>query len=377
MRRIRTGGSVALTLAALCLTTGGWAARPADAAGLARVTGHQSPLGTLFAVAGNSAKSAWAVGTTPDAQPLIERWNGGSWRPVAGLDRLSGVLVGVAVVSGHFALAVGSTRSQRLVSELWNGTSWRRPPGLAGHSGALTSVAALSSRDAWAVGSTRARRPLIEHWNGLTWSSVAGLSQVDGSLSSVTAVSAKDVWAVGTTTQSGTEQALVEHWNGVSWQQQSWPAALGVSELTGIAAVNGHDIWVVGRAGAVAKATLHWNGSAWTRVPAPCRRRCDLLGIAAGPDRRIWAVGSAITGRFRRTPVILKWTGTDWVNTPIPAPPARGGYLFGVAILSARAAVAVGAVAGSAPSGPQQIIDQWNGAAWRPAATSVLIRAGR
>jgi hypothetical protein len=242
--------------------------------------------------------------------------------------------------------------------------SWRRPPGLAGRSGALTSVTALSSRDAWAVGQTEARRPLIEHWNGLTWSSVAGLSQADGSLSSVAAVSAKDVWAVGTTTQSGTEQALVEHWNGVNWQQQSWSAALHITALAGVAAVNSHDLWVVGDAGDLAKATLHWNGSAWTRVPAPCRRRCDLRGIAAGPGRQLWTVGSAITGRFHRTPVILKWTGTAWISLPSPVS-AHSGFIFGISVLSASSAVAVGTIASTGTSGPQSIIDQWNGTVWR------------
>ncbi len=42
---------------------------------------EQSPSGSgeLFGVAALSATDAWAVGTTPDGDALIERWNGSAW----------------------------------------------------------------------------------------------------------------------------------------------------------------------------------------------------------------------------------------------------------------------------------------------------------
>jgi serine/threonine-protein kinase len=135
---------------------------------------------TLAGVAATSATNAWAVGCTDGCPvggtPLIERWNGISWKQVAApttpyaLYNLGGV-----AASATSAWAVGGggpVTLEATATTYWNGRSWRLSHGISG--AGLAGVTATSATNAWAVGSTASGRTLILRWNGQMWTGTAG-----------------------------------------------------------------------------------------------------------------------------------------------------------------------------------------------------------
>jgi hypothetical protein len=68
--------------------------------------------------------------------------------------------------------------------------------------------------------------------------------------------------------------------------------------------------------------TLHWNGTAWSRVPSPSPGNGDgegtseLFGVSALSSTDAWAVGDYInqtTGIIDT--LILHWNGSTWSVT--------------------------------------------------------------
>jgi len=134
----------------------------------------------LAGVAATSATNAWAVGCTDGCPvggtPLIERWNGTSWKQVAApttpyaLYNLGGV---AASVTGAWAVGGGGPiTAEGAATAQWNGRSWTLSHGISG--AVLTGVTATSATSAWAVGSTASGHTLILRWNGQMWSGTAG-----------------------------------------------------------------------------------------------------------------------------------------------------------------------------------------------------------
>lgn len=119
----------------------------------------------LSGVAATSSGNAWAVGSyskdrmTP-GRTLVEHWNGKAWvvqsSPNPGGSADSSGLADVAATSPTNAWAVGSYGSRLAdppVVERWNGKTWKIQPSSNFPAGVLFGVAAISSSDAWAVGS--------------------------------------------------------------------------------------------------------------------------------------------------------------------------------------------------------------------------------
>ena len=189
----------------------------------AQATAGFSSMPVAETVAATSARNAWAVGATNGLEPLIRRWNGTSWQPVASPAAKDGQLFGVTALSARSAWAVGSTASGTLILG-WNGTAWTRVPSpRARYFPILEAVAAASARSAWAVGyrMTKAhdQRALILRWNGTAWRQ-AGSPGIPGSdLTGVAAVWGRNAWAVGT----ALGRALILHWDGTAWRRQRSP----------------------------------------------------------------------------------------------------------------------------------------------------------
>jgi hypothetical protein len=193
--------------------------------------------GALLAVAA-SGRSAWAVGFVGNAgfpgsratnHPLILHWNGAAWRRVpTHLPPGLGNLRGVTVTPSGRAWAVGCTgcrsagRGTPLI-ENWNGTSWRKvtAPGRASLAG-LWAVTATSADNAWASGvpaGGAGHTTGIVHWDGHSWQTVpspdpGGHAAVTG----VAATSAGNAWAVGAIMATSPLKSVILHWNGTSWR---------------------------------------------------------------------------------------------------------------------------------------------------------------
>jgi hypothetical protein len=160
--------------------------------------------------------------------PVIERWNGRRWSvqrspgtPASSLSQLSSV----TATSASNAWAVGEYQSKGHTFPLvehWNGHSWRLQPAISpGSENILFGVSALTRTRAWAAdayvfGSNLGT--LVESWDGGAWSepSTPGQDLLQG----VAVVSGRDAWAVG---YRGHYQTLIERWNGTTWTVQPSP----------------------------------------------------------------------------------------------------------------------------------------------------------
>ena len=155
---------------------------------------------------------------------------------------------------------------------------------------------------------------------------------------------------------------MILHWNGTAWKRVPSPSIAG--SLSSVAAISGGDAWAVGdtstQPGRGAPLILHWNGKAWKRVPSPNRGAGTVLdGVAATSAGDAWAVGYTGMGPRtcgRCTTLILHWNGKAWKRVPSPNPTA--GILEGVAAASARSAWAVGSI------GDHTLILHWTGTVW-------------
>jgi hypothetical protein len=232
-------------------------------------------IGSLNAVTALSATNIWAVGeysnsSNTSEQPLIEHWDGSSWKVIQSpqVGNLYAVLNSISAISADDIWAVGIYASKTVIGnsetllEHWNGTSWSVIP--APHSGGfLSSVAAISANDVWAVGDIgsagntatgyQGTQTLVEHWNGSAWHIVKSLNPgiAANALDAVTALSAHDVYAVGYTSNNFADQVrepFIEHWNGSSWSVASGPIlATSLNDLSAVTHIPGSSrIWAVG-----------------------------------------------------------------------------------------------------------------------------------
>jgi hypothetical protein len=275
----------------------------------------------LNSVAAFSNHDVWAVGQGPG--PLVEHWNGTSWRVVPNpLSGSGNTLNAVTTIPGtHEVWAVGSQ-----VIELWNGARWKSvvSPGLS--SFVLSGVVALSATDAWAVGDGA----LIVHWNGKTWSQVPAVHPTGDPytyLYSVTAFSATNVWAVGSASNMAASHTLIEHWNGKKWSIVPSPDANPNSNVllsvTSIPHTN--HLWAVGYSGSQ-NLVEYWNGSVWSLVSTPfvgigVVSPLNGSGIVALSAKSAWIVGSYTYGQGDEETLVEHWNGSAWnlVSSPNPA----------------------------------------------------------
>jgi hypothetical protein len=289
-----------------------------------------------------SPTNVWAVGssnTISGSETLVLHWNGARWvrvpAPSPGISGLSGV----SAVSANDIWAVGfggTTTRETTLTLHWDGRTWTRVPSPTppGQVIALFAVSAVSSTDVWAVGrdlTNTLGKALVLHWDGKAWTQVPspnpGVS--DNQLFGVHMTSATDGWAVGfeTNSQAG-DLTLVLHWDGKAWTQVPSPTAglrNGGSLLTAVSALTGSDAWASGvfstSGGGEGTLLLHWNGTSWSRVPAPSPSPGGpaggsfLNGVDMIATADVWSAGGTFfdsTGRERT--LLLHWNGTTWTR---------------------------------------------------------------
>jgi len=142
-------------------------------------------------------------------------------------------------------------------------------------------------------------------WNGTAWKQVPSPNPGSASngLNGVAVISSRRAWAVGSYSNGTTDQArtLILRWNGTAWKKVRSPnPGSAFNTLTGVAATSASNAWAVGfydnGVGTPYRTLIvHWNGTAWKRVPSPNPSRfADVLnGVAATSARNAWAVGTA------------------------------------------------------------------------------------
>jgi len=250
----------------------------------------------------------------------------------------------------------------------WNGSTWsvaKTPE--PGSSSVLAGVTAVSTTDAWAVGwyeTGRALFPLLIHWDGSRWTRVRAPRVLGLTLGAVSADGPNDAWATGGTDRWGGRYALTFHWDGAAWHRVPNPAPPHWSNLLSISAASPSDAWAVGNylaggfGGPQRTLTMHWNGSAWTRVPSPSPRSSPtLLGVSDTSSGTAFAAGDA--GTLGDVPLVIEWNGSSWRRRPVPSGP-RAPTANDVAATSASDAWVVGSVGAT-----RTFISHWDGAAWQ------------
>jgi hypothetical protein len=309
----------------------------------------------LLGVSAVSGSNAWAVGwywnrTGTATDTLILHWNGTAWTQVkspnpSAASPGANSLDGVSARSGSDAWAVGDYLANDGLSHAlivhWNGTAWTQvnsPTAPRYTDFGLTGVSAVSGSDAWAVGvhgvpsDGGKSGTLIFHWDGVVWTRAKSPNPGSGTnlLEGVSAVSGSDAWAVGNYSSylnPGASRTLVLHWNGTAWSRVNSPTpnSVDVNFLYGVSARSGSDAWAVGfywngTAGAYDSLTLHWNGTAWSRIksPNPGRFANHLYGVSARSGSDAWAVGYHDTTVSTTNSLILHWNGTSWAKSPPP-----------------------------------------------------------
>jgi len=357
-------------------------------------------LGGAVAAVGLAAGLTAAGPGTASATAGCPAWDG-TPPPNPGGQEVHHDLRSVAVAGPCDVWMVGSDsgNGQARIVHWTGGPSWTAVPSNSPADGSdLSSVSAVSPADIWAVGdhgSGSGFSGLALHWDGSAWTQVP-IPASAVFLNAVAAVSGRDVWAAG---EAGPD-AYLAHYDGTSWTRQPLPAltpAPGPGEqqfaaVNALAAVSADDVWAAGlvvnradTAGAappagplaaggrtvaaaasaggaeVAGLLLHWDGTAWSQVPAPVGSLAIDSVSASGPAD-VWATAYDTTDHSRT--ITLHWDGHSWATVPAPS----AGILSSVAAISPSSAVAVGWSQDS--TGPTQPhVLRWDGRSWTQVPT--------
>jgi len=317
----------------------------------------------------------------------------------ATVTNLTGTPAAVSTLSTSNAWAVEGTN--RVLH--WNGTTWAQTAlPQYGRGSFLDAVDAVSATDVWAAGfydtASSQCRPLLERWNGTTWTRVPGPASTGPAgaaaapagpagtvltgtfLQGVSGTSASNAWAVGYDVVASPpvySVSVILHWNGTAWARVPSPEPGGGTNvyLNAVTSLSSSDAWAVGyyttAAGKAQALAAHWNGTRWALVAAPNPAGgayIDLTGISAASASDIWAVGTYGNDKT----LALHWNGTRWAQVATPSPGYSGNILSAVAAVSPSAAWAAGSYAVFRPVGAipvKTLLLRWNGTRWTRVTT--------
>jgi hypothetical protein len=321
----------------------------------------------LFGASGAAGGQVWAVGdrVSPErarlVAPIVERWNGSAWG-VRVLPGNQSNLLGVFAPARADVWAVGifiiELEDTLPIIDHFNGRTWRMVASPRIRFGVLSGVGGTSGRDIWATGRKLARRTVtvIEHYSGHGWTRVASPSPVTDYIDfgAIKALSPRDVWAAGDYVNAkGVFRTLIEHYNGRSWTIVPSPdIGRGDNYLSGIAALGPRNVWAVGRARVGSRfvpLAVHWNGHAWSARTLPAARSGDnMLNGVTSVAGSLWAVGSAVGARGVQRTLTERYADGRWRIVPSPNANRADNVLYAATVTGGRQVWAVGS--GTSPT---------------------------
>jgi hypothetical protein len=232
--------------------------------------------------------------------------------------------------------AQGPGSAGKPVSLTGSGWSVVPSPNIGNFDNNLAAVSAGSANDAWAVGSylppsnTTVLAAMAEHFDGTRWTEfpLPNVGLNENSLLGVSQLPNGHAWAVGYFVNATYEQqTLIEFYNGSVWNVVASPSP-GARQniLYGVTAVADNDVWAVGTQkdgnDAFHTLTVHWDGSAWTVVPAvDVGASGNQFYAVTSAGGTVYATGQQSGSAFPSQILVEKWTGKTWsvVSTPIDA----------------------------------------------------------
>lgn len=194
------------------------------------------------------------------------------------------------------------------------------------------------------------------------------------------ALSPRDAWA--------TVSGAIAHWDGSAWREASLPWLDGnVASLDAMAVAATNDVWAVGdKAGPLYHAphdpgtryqgelplTMHWDGSAWAKVPVPpSPGHSAMLDAVSSRGAETWAVGWYERGLprepLRRGPIALRWDGERWLEMALPNTSGGGTTLLDVLVLGRNDVWVLGM--SNRDGVGATYLARWDGMSWRRVAT--------
>ena len=212
--------------------------------------------------------------------------------------------------------------------------------------GAIGSLSADSETDIWA---TAVLEPVALHFDGkrLTQIPMVTASRIN----KVATLSSTNVWAVGQQTQANLSQ--IQHFDGSKWTVVPSPHFTNGEVLNSLKAVSANSIFAVGAAmgggNRVTPLVEHFDGTKWSIVPVP-NIEGELLDIDGVSPSDIWAVG------FASSVLTLHFDGTQWSQVSAPGTSA--------ALHSVRAVSSSDVWAAGSETGANALIEHWDGSAW-------------
>lgn len=371
---LASAGVTSFLFAGLLAAATAWAAPPCGIWNF--VPNPASPSGgsALYAVDALSSADVWAAGSSANASETFTlHWDGTAWSimpsPNPGTFRPQNFITGLAAIAHDDVWGVGSYNADggggtglptvQTLALHWSGSKWNVVPSPAILGGSsFSAVSALAANDVWAVGQQNyspnpAMKPLAAHWNGSAWA-VTDAPFVGNRFNQLLGVSARapgDVWAVGTwRNTSSTFHVLIQHWNGSAWSAVPAADPGNNDELLAVAALSANNVWAVGDRHDPASDTqqpliMHWNGSAWSTTPLTGFHGdfARLNAIRAVSSTDIWAAGAFATVSGDPTsPLLMHWDGTSWTRVTAGTSGGSSEYFDALAISGDCAAWAVG-----------------------------------
>lgn len=208
--------------------------------------------------------------------------------------------------------------------EHWDGTSWKEqqlPTSLQTQGVDSTTIQALSASDVWS-------------FDEATNFSMAGFTPVPFNPSNLPSGSMPVI--VGKQPQSlkPSFSTHILHWDGQNWHEVQFPADLSkVVALNGVTVMSDNNVWAFGAEELNASGTpvassplpddsaqthvieviYHWDGSTWSKANTPGVDGANLTSISIISPDNYWLLGSSSTNQ----PLLEHWDGKAWsVITP-------------------------------------------------------------
>jgi hypothetical protein len=275
----------------------------------------------------------------------------------------------VSCVTSSWCIAVGSRTpapgNEAIVPliEVWNGRSWKLMRSVAANRylNQLQAVSCNSRVFCVAVGMSGVNGgPLIEIWNGRVWSLAASHeSNVESSLDGISCYAKHACVAVGSAGSESQERALVESFEGRSWTPQTLASAGRGSSLLSVSCRSAVSCVAVGEAGLrgvgpsnLQTLVVRGKSGSWSREQSPSPGvASQLTGVAcASPDRCV-AVGSSSSTLSTTSPsksLILSQTNLGWQAQQARIPGTDQNEPNSISCLSGSYCVVVGAETSSA-----------------------------
>jgi hypothetical protein len=215
----------------------------------------------------------------------------------------------------------------------------------------VSAVTASSPTSAWAFGSDNSgsnRRPVAWQLTGSTWSQVRFPGWRNEAIGAAASSSPADAWAF-------TSRNRAMHWNGSSW---AVVPAFPARNITSAVDFSRSDVWLFSALypdDGGAHSTWHYDGHAWTQVPAAY----GLQAAAPVSARDIWAYGGAVIGH---------WNGAAWTKSSVAALLPRSTKYCGPTVTGLYAASATDAWAlgwqGCQDVGGRAVLLHYAGGSW-------------